>query len=355
MSDETSENRRGAVALSVITSAVASGIAQVDPASLPSVESHELSVFVDQATNELAAEYQRVRRRAREDPGTAGDEGEENWRQLLTNWMPGAFPIVTKGRILSHDGRLSPQVDVIVLRAGYPPALLNKKTYMAGGVLAAFECKLTLKPTHVSEAAEKARAIRSLMSRAAGTPYDEIHSSLIFGLLAHSCGLRQRPMERVDELMKRELASDDHPDEALDVVCIANLACWHSSRVILSRDDLRLDKRGWAITRKLHELDEVGSIRCSYLRPVSFSSSGSSRPAFPVYSLIEHLIHRIAWDHPEHRHLADYWVEARTPGQADEAVAGRSWPFSFLSLPVRQQVERGELSDEKWSRWSSSD
>jgi hypothetical protein len=30
----------------------------------------------------MAAEYQRIRARSREDPGTAGDEGEQNWAEL---------------------------------------------------------------------------------------------------------------------------------------------------------------------------------------------------------------------------------------------------------------------------------
>ena len=44
---------------------------------------HDLHKFMSQVTDEMASEYQRIHARAEEDPGTAGDEGEENWATLL--------------------------------------------------------------------------------------------------------------------------------------------------------------------------------------------------------------------------------------------------------------------------------
>ena len=75
----------------------------------------------------MAAEYARITARSREDPGTAGDEGEENWAELLRDWLPSTYHVKTKGRILSEVGLSSPQVDVLVLSPAYPPALLNRK------------------------------------------------------------------------------------------------------------------------------------------------------------------------------------------------------------------------------------
>src|ERR1700729_1959083 len=95
---------------------------------------HELKRFMQQAVDEMAAEYDRIVARAPSDPGTAGDEGEENWRALLKLWLPAGYHIRTKGRILTEQGYLSPQVDVLVLSPAYPPKLLDKKTYLAAGV-----------------------------------------------------------------------------------------------------------------------------------------------------------------------------------------------------------------------------
>jgi Domain of unknown function (DUF6602) len=100
---------------------------------------HDLVQLIREATTEMAAEYRRIRMRTLEDPGTAGDQGEENWADLLRNWLPASFNVVTKGRIIFSDGSTSGQVDVLVLSPSYPKGLLNKKLYLAAGVLAAFE------------------------------------------------------------------------------------------------------------------------------------------------------------------------------------------------------------------------
>ncbi len=47
--------------------------------------SHDLNDFFRSASEELEAEYKRIERRSTEDPGTAGDEGEENWADILRN------------------------------------------------------------------------------------------------------------------------------------------------------------------------------------------------------------------------------------------------------------------------------
>ena len=74
---------------------------------------HDLEDFMKQVTSEMESEYLRIRSRALEDPGTAGDQGEENWAELLREWLPPTYKVVTRGRILSSDGRTSPQVDVL--------------------------------------------------------------------------------------------------------------------------------------------------------------------------------------------------------------------------------------------------
>jgi hypothetical protein len=102
-----------------------------------------LQTFLRQDLAEIASEYKRIYSRTTEDPGTAGDEGEENWKALLEQWLPDSYKVVTKGRILGVDGTASPQVDVIVLQPSYPARLLNKKVYLVHGVAAAFECKTT--------------------------------------------------------------------------------------------------------------------------------------------------------------------------------------------------------------------
>jgi hypothetical protein len=46
-------------------------------------QEHALLAFLRSLENEMALEYSRIRSRVKEDPGTAGDESEENWATLL--------------------------------------------------------------------------------------------------------------------------------------------------------------------------------------------------------------------------------------------------------------------------------
>ena len=51
-------------------------------------KTHDLHDFIRQCRDEMASEYNRIYKRATEDPGTAGDQGEENWAKLLRGWLP---------------------------------------------------------------------------------------------------------------------------------------------------------------------------------------------------------------------------------------------------------------------------
>jgi hypothetical protein len=189
-----------------------------------------LRKFVDQVTSEMAAEYQRIRERARADPGTAGDEGEENWATLLREWLPSTYQVVTKGRILGADGAISRQVDVVVLKPGYPAKLAEKKTHIAEGVAAAFECKITLKADHLLKAATNAAAIKELTQAREGTPYRELTSPIVYGVLCHSHSWKGPTSVPYENITAALLAADGeavkHPRQMLDVVCVADLGTW---------------------------------------------------------------------------------------------------------------------------------
>ncbi len=154
------------------------------------MERHDFFKLLADVNETLASDYKRIRRRSSEDPGTAGDQAEEDWAEIFRNWLPATYPVITKGRILFEDGSSSPQVDVLVLKPSYPLALRHEKYIFAGGVVAAFECKLTLRKEHVAKAFRVAAEIKRKARRLTGTPYDELNSHPIFGLLAHSHAFR---------------------------------------------------------------------------------------------------------------------------------------------------------------------
>src|SRR4029078_7661390 len=102
---------------------------------------HDIHDLISSSQRAIEQEYARIQKRVTEDPGTAGDQGEENWASLFRVWLPSYLHVVTKGRILTESGYASPQIDLLVLAPCYPKILLDKKLYLAAGVAAAFECK----------------------------------------------------------------------------------------------------------------------------------------------------------------------------------------------------------------------
>lgn len=201
---------------------------------MPEDKTHDLYNFMRQISDEMAAEYNRIRKRTTEDPGTAGDQGEENWAELLRGWLPSTYKIVTKGRIISQDGRTSPQVDVLVLKDVYPEKLLNKKLYLAAGVAAAFECKTTLTAADIEKTVKNCVKIKDLYPVREGTPYKELHTSIVYGLLAHSHSW-QRENSTPENNIERKLRESDasyvlHPRQTLDLLCVANFGTWVSGK-----------------------------------------------------------------------------------------------------------------------------
>ena len=96
------------------------------------------------------------------------------------------FPRCYKGTDSYRNGLCKPQIDVIVLFPSYPRILLDNKFYLSGGVAAAFECKITLTAAHVRDAVETSAALKRSLPKREENPYKELHSGLLYGLLAHS-------------------------------------------------------------------------------------------------------------------------------------------------------------------------
>ena len=107
-------------------------------------------------------------------------------RNCLREWLPRTYKVVTKGKIISQDGCVSPPVDVLVLKDIYPEKLISKELYLAAGVAAAFECQATLEAEHIEKAVKTCAEIKNLFPAREGTPYKELHTPIVYGLLAHS-------------------------------------------------------------------------------------------------------------------------------------------------------------------------
>ena len=174
--------------------------------------------------------------RAAEDPGTAGDQGEENWGHVAAGLAPAHLRGRHQGQNHRNDRRHEP-ADRRPGPQGIVSArkLLDKKLYLAAGVAAAFECKTTLKAAHLTGAVETCAAIKRLCPTRTGSPYKELYSPIVVGVLAHSHSWKHEgsfPEENIERaLHAADLVHVSHPRLQLYLVCVADLATWASSHV----------------------------------------------------------------------------------------------------------------------------
>lgn len=310
---------------------------------------HDLEDFILGMARQINDEYKRIQKRATEDPGTAGDQGEENWASLLRNWLPHTVHVVTKGRILSEKGVASPQVDVIVLSPEYPKQLLDKKLYLAGGVLAAFECKITLKSKHIQEFINNSKEIKQHVAKQKGTPYKELHSTIIYGLLAHSHSWKKGSSTTIDLVTNKLMTFDEevieHPFEMPDIICIADLNCWTTSKLTYLGPN-----NGSYYGQSLKDVYGDEGCAISYYNCSINELSDAKKPIVPIGAFIYSLTYRLSRNLVGLRPLASYY--ANVFPSAGKGV-GRKWPITIYSDEIRAAVFNGyNQSLEPYSEWS---
>lgn len=314
-------------------------------------KSHDLFDFMSQISEEMSSEYQRIQKRATEDPGTAGDQGEENWAELLKEWLPPTYHVVTKGRIISHEGNASPQIDLIVLKSSYPKKLLNKKLYLAAGVAAVFECKVTLKAHHITESLENCLAIKSFFSQRKGSPFKELNTPIIYGLLAHSHswkGDNSTPVENImNKLFEEDLKLVDHPRKMIDLVCIADIGTWVASKRVALVPNQRLSP----------ELVGYSLMASSGYMGYTIKFENQVKGFQPVGAFIFSLFYKLAWENEEYRSLADYYAMTHIGGAGFGRT--REWMSHIYSDETKAKLERNIMGVERtilsngeaWDEW----
>jgi hypothetical protein len=311
--------------------------------------SHELFTFLAQVSREMADEYKRIRARAREDPGTAGDEGEENWAEVLRGWLPATYQIEAKGRLIGHNGQITPQIDIVVLKPSYPRKLVKKKVFLAGGVAAAFECKNTLTAAHVDEAIDTCFEVKSLYVPRQGSPYRELRSPVVYGLPAHSHSWRapgSTPLQNIgDALQMAGERKVTHPRLGLDVLCVADLATW---------TPFTTSYYGGPAMKPSFPVPGYpdGCLSTSYFQLSEVFQGIHRRDFAPFGVLVCSRMSRLAWEEPSCRDMADYYRLSKLFG-AGEGVAGRAWPLDVYSDEVRLRIMQGQLvNGGVWNEWS---
>ena len=293
----------------------------------------------------MASDYDLIRKRASEDPGTAGDQGEEHWRGLFRQWLPPAYHVVTKGRLLSAYDVASPQVDVLVLHPTYPPALRDHKYYLADLVVAAFECKITLKAEHIKKTVENARKISRLWHEEHGDPFRELYRPMIFGLLAHS-HVWKAPKEEVRQLVAEKLNEADyeftgHPREMLDVITIADLATWESCKFPWNMTATKVSPTHGLPTEC--PLTQYGCDWPGIPPHVMYT--------LPVARMLLRVFGQLSWHDQTLRNFVNYFQQT----QGGSAFWGpiRAWPASVYSDQARAVLESDEAYQAMHFPWNA--
>ena len=335
-------------------------------------KTHDLYDFMKQISRDMAADYKRIYRQSTKDSGTVGNQGEKNWKALLREWLPRTYKVVTKGQIISQDGCVSPPVDVLVLKDIYPEKLISKELYLASGVAAAFECQATLEAEHIEKAVKASAKIKNLYPEREGTPYKELHTPIVYGLLAHSHSWTdEKSMPEVNieqKLLESDKLHISHPRLGLDVLCVADLATWISCKMTFVGPGVNRNYKSSAFSvygPKGAALSSYVGYTTSRDRRVKHSDSilprivtGSGPPPppgsqvehfAPVGALISKLARRLAWEHPALRDLADYYQGTNIDGIGEGEF--RSWASSIYSKKVRRRVVNGNLTSGKATSW----
>ena len=302
---------------------------------------------MQQMSAHMESEYQRIQKRAVEDPGTAGDQGEENWATLLRGWLPTTYDVVTKGRIIGHDGQTSPQIDVLVLSSSYPMMLRDRKLFLAGGVLAAFECKNTLKAQHLKDAIETCKKVKGLCPPQMGTPFKELQAPIIYGIFAHSHSWKDqnsKPVENVKTtVFAHELENTKAPSELLDLVCVADLATWVRRKIILLGSNAKSVGAG-------QYGDVITLLICHSESP---QQGAGDRNFTPIGCLIGGLFQKLAYVDSTAISMANYYIAVGVVGDGNGTM--RPWSDSVFSGATKAKILRGSMKYEgaKFDEWGS--
>lgn len=308
---------------------------------------HDFFKLLGNVKGSLAADYAHIRQRSREDPGTAGDQAEENWAEILRDWLPANYRVVTKGRILFEDGSSSPQMDVLVLTPSYPKGLGREKYLFSGGVVAAFECKLTLRKADIRKSFKTACAIKRKAQARLGTPYDELCTPPIVGLLAHSqsLGNGRKSWQLYNAVRELQDKLCDHPRELLDVICVADSATITLGKHVLIGRGLTKDEKN-----ELDELNVGAAVALMYtFQDEEIPSTDLDFTGAILAGLIYDLTARLAFEDENIRPWADHISKLGFYG-------GLGVPFycaeDALSKTVRQRLKATGAEADRWSKWN---
>jgi hypothetical protein len=319
-------------------------------------EKNDLLDFFQEATDAMESDYKRISRRSKKDPGTAGDEGEENWANLLREWLPSGYHVVTKGQILFPDGSCGPQMDVFVLTPEFPSGLIRRKIkkYPAHCVAAAFECKLNLRASDFKKVFKNSSAIKNQQLMGEGSPYRELHSPIIYGLLTHRFEKGSKEKNAIFAIINKKIHECDntyikHPREMLDLICLSDIGTWSACKMAYLGPSV-LPNGNWE--KVAHVYGGAPCTTTSYILHHS-GSFEQIKDFTPIGTFITSLTNKLAWRNTALQSIARYYATSKISGTG-EGASGRLWdPKMIYSASTFERVTRtGLVNGVHWHEWA---
>jgi hypothetical protein len=224
---------------------------------------------------------------------------------------------------------------------------MTQKYVFAGGVIAAFECKLTLRKEHVREAFQVAAKIKRKAPVRTGTPYDELNSPPIYGLLAHSHSFRSgNPSSKLHTIVEEyQVKYAEEPRELLDIICVADTATLPlGKKLILGayRNDeeleeiMRLGVAAAAVSTMyvIHDEDKQAS---------TLADTGAI-----LAGLVYELTYRLAFEDSSIRDWADHLSRLGWYGGIGRHIY---WAADVFSPQLSKALITKKPEDDRWSKW----
>ena len=156
-------------------------------------------------------------------------------------------------------------------------------------------------------------------------------------------------MANIDRhLYEADQRSAGHPSEVIDLVCVADLATWATSKSALMvwSDDEVLPAEVW--TTHMHHVNPDVEPESGWVAP--------PQPFQPLGKMLSYILTRLAWEDPALRPLAEYFDLTMVGGAGGEGRA-RQWPLEVYSGYTRSQLvpdtwkSRISAASGQWDEW----
>jgi hypothetical protein len=203
---------------------VATKLHSITRKQLSFLEQRQLTLLEEQESS-ISSQRRHLRNFSKLNPSSVGSRGEEVWIKFFELFLPDGYTVVQTAHLIDRDNAGSPQIDILILKPGYPKIMINEGYYPLESVLAGFECKLSLTLADVRSTVEKAKRIKQMFQHEHGSIESELATPFVYGLVAlgDSISVGEKCLlDKVHDLIVDESEDFEDPTHLLDLLIVPN-------------------------------------------------------------------------------------------------------------------------------------